>query len=231
MGAALAWIMPSHQDLALASCSQTAVMSLNLEQRDRVMSGPTAWFQSNWRPAHVCLAFTGEVAKLVSSALDFRVGSPRGLQLRLSVHFGDGTPVDFGAQGKDGKDPELIWCYFQGVKGSNHQQTSTSQITFGAGPAQGGMLGLAEHWEVKRESQGSIEIAMKLCTNVTSKNHSHRRLLWRAAVSIPNQLGQHTEIASCRSDPLPWVVREPSEAPIEVISDCLPGSLVTLVGE
>lgn len=86
------------------------------------------------------------------------------------------------------------------------------------------------HLEVSKEAPGDVELCLKWCTNVTSKNHNHRRIFIRCVMDFVDHAGNklHVEASTI---PLPWLVKAPPPMDVEVFTDGAPGGLVTLVGE
>lgn len=200
------------------------------------MEGDDSWLQSNWRPVQTYLRLhaPGWGKQIAGIAR-----GPRGLKggVHFSLVYEGGEALELKGQGRH---PEEVRLYKVGKPESEHTKMRASEGALVVGQSRRRddryfdctfQAPARTHLGVTTESADVVELCLKWCTNITSKNHNHQRIFVRCSLDFVDHVGKRRLCVEADTVPLPWLVKAPPPCDMEMITDGAPGDLVTLVGE
>jgi len=181
------------------------------------------WFHANHRPGYLVVHLFGDVCE------DLHASRAQGFPTRkfsVVVQVEDDTSKQIAFGPSEEFRFQRVWGHVR-----DHHKLKLPSITFVSTEPEPGELLLWEYFTERSYSNGELELMCKLCTNLTSKQHSCARLQVRVQLWV--QQGEAALVDDATTVAVPFLARPPSgkEPDIELVSDCRPGKLVMFVGK
>jgi len=209
--------------------SAPQTLCVEMKQQTRGSSAPHSdtWMQANWRPFYI--EMTGAV---VTQLRDSR-SEDTSFSLALSVHEGSELLTYVKARNNGG---DAFRLQYARKRAQDYHELRCPDVVFVTGEPQPGQLRLWQFFSI--ETTPELCIRMKLCTNVTSKQHSQKPIQFRAVLYAHPSIAKVAEGATLA---LPFFARPPSEKEVQsmgtedeihLATDVFrPGSSVYLLGD